>query len=143
MPFAKIMIHIVFGTKSREPLLSKEILEKTITHIKENAKQKEIFLDCINGYTEHLHCLISLGTEQSVSKVVNLIKGESSYWLNKNHITSTKFEWADEYYAASVSVSQLDVIRKYINAQKEHHRKKSYTEECEEFLKKYGFRSLG
>lgn len=65
-----------------------------------------------------------------------MIKGESSHWINKNGITKTKFEWANEYYAISVSESRVSVTQEYIQNQKEHHRKKSFGEE---FIKKYGF----
>lgn len=143
MPFVKIWVHIVFGTKNKDPLLLKETREKVIAHILENAKSKGIFIECINGSFDHLHILISLGSEENIAKVVNLIKGEASYWINKNKITKTKFEWADEYFAVSVSESQVDVLRKYIRNQEEHHKKKSFTEEYNEFMKKYGFKFLG
>lgn len=92
MSFVRIWIHLVFGTKNRVPFLTKDIREKVINHILDNASQKEVYIDFINGYKDHLHCLISLGSEQNIAKVVNLIKGESSYWINKNKITNTKFE---------------------------------------------------
>jgi REP element-mobilizing transposase RayT len=143
MAFVKIWVHTVFGTKNREHYLIKEVREKIISHILLNAKAKNIFIDCLGGYNDHLHCLISLGSEQNIANVMNLIKGESSFWINKNKITNTKFEWADEYFAASVSESQVELVRKYIFNQEEHHRKKSFQEEYEEFMKKYGFKTLG
>ncbi|MCL6098946.1 MAG: IS200/IS605 family transposase [Bacteroidetes bacterium] len=142
MSFVRIWVHLVFGTKNREPLLSKEVREKVIHHIIENARVKNIFIDRINGYNDHVHCLISLGLDQNISKVVNLIKGESSYWINKNKISKTKFEWADEYFAVSVSESIVDSVRQYINNQEVHHRKKSFSEEYDEFINKYGFKLL-
>jgi len=143
MPYVRIWLHVVFGTKNREKYLTDNVRNKVIDHILENAKMKEIFIDTIGGYKEHLHCLISLGTEQNVAKIINLIKGESSYWINKNKITEMKFEWADEYFAASVSESQINKIRNYIKKQVDHHRKKDYSEEYDEFMKKYGFKYLG
>lgn len=143
MPFVKIWVHIVFGTKSREPFLVKEVREKVISHILENAKSKGIFIDCLNGFLDHLHILISLGSEESIAKVVNLIKGEVSHWINKNKITNTKFEWADEYFAVSISESQVESIRTYIRNQEIHHKKKSYLEEYEEFMHNYGFKNFG
>jgi len=143
MSYIRIWVHLVFGTKNRETVLTTEIREKVMAHIAYNARVKGIFIDCLGGYTEHLHCLFSLGADQSIAKISNLIKGESSYWVNTNKIIRTKFEWADEYYAASISESQVDVERHYIAYQEEHHRKRSYTEECEEFLKKYRFKELG
>jgi len=134
MSFVRIWVHLVFGTKNRESFLPGEIKDKIIKHIIEYAREKEIFIDSINGHKDHLHCLISLGSDQNISKVVNLIKGESSYWINKNKMLNIKFKWADEYFAVSVSESQLEVVRNYIGNQEEHHRKKSYAEEYREFI---------
>ena len=142
MPYIKIWIHLVFGTKNREQFLSSDVREKVLNHILENARSKRIFIDCIGGYTEHIHCLLSLGAEENIAKVVNLIKGECSHWINKKNLTKTKFEWADEYFAASIGESQLESVRKYIRNQEEHHTKKSYTEEYNEFMNKYGFKYL-
>ena len=143
MSYVRIWVHVVFGTKNKETLLIKNVKIKLLKHIKENAKDKNIFIDEINGDKNHIHCLISLGVGQSISKVSQLIKGESSFWINKNKITKAKFEWADEYFAVSVSESQVDVVRKYIRNQEEHHKMKSYSEEYDEFMKKYGFKYLG
>jgi putative transposase len=139
MPHIRIWVHTVFGTKNREPFLTEEIRTSVIFHIYKNVKQKNIYIDSINGFSDHFHCLISLGSEQSIANVVHLIKGESSHWINENRLTKMKFEWADEYYAVSVSQSNVDSVKAYIKNQAEHHRKKSYVEECEEFMKKFGF----
>jgi len=143
MPYVKIMIHAVWGTKSRYPFLTQEIRKKVIDHIKENAKVKGIYIDRINGHTDHLHCLLSLNADMSISKAMQLIKGESSFWVNKQNLTASKFEWADEYYAASVSESRMAVVRNYIDNQEEHHRKETFTSEYEEFLRKSGFEVKG
>ncbi len=123
-------------------MLTKEKKELVIEHIKQNAKLKSIYLDSLNGNTEHLHCIISLGPDQSVSKVMQLIKGESSFWINKNNIPGAPFEWADEYFAVSVSESQIQKVRSYISGQEEHHKIKSWEEEYNEFITSYGFERL-
>ena len=71
-----------------------------------------------------------------------MIKGESSFWINKNGLSKGKFQWADEYFAVSVSESQLPKLRDYIKNQDEHHRKKTWEEECEEFMQKYSFEKI-
>jgi len=142
MSWLRIWIHIVFATKNREPYLNDAKREKIFNHIKENAKEKGIYIDKLNGYSDHIHCLISLENDQSISKIVQLIKGESSYWINKEKLTSTKFAWQDDYWAVSVSESHLEKVRKYINNQKEHHRVKSFTEEVELFMQKYGWKFI-
>jgi REP element-mobilizing transposase RayT len=68
-----------------------------------------------------------------------LIKGESSFWVNKQKILKGKFEWQDEYIALSVSESGISKVRQYIANQEEHHRKKTFTQEYEEFLSVHGF----
>lgn len=133
----------MWGTKNRHRYLTKEIREKVISHIKQNAKQKGIYVDSVNGYDEHLHCLLSLNADMSIAKAMQLIKGESAFWINKEKITSTKFEWAVEYYAASVSESVLPKVRAYIKNQEEHHKKTTFQEEYEEFIKNYSFSDQG
>lgn len=139
MSFVKIWVHTVFSTKNREPLLSKSIRKDVYEHIISNCHKKEIFLEAINGYSEHIHCLISLGKEQSISKVSQLIKGEASFWINKNELTTKKFMWQDDYFAVSVSESQVKQVVKYIQNQEAHHAKKSFAEEVDEFMNKYGW----
>ena len=142
MSYVRIWLHCVWATKNRVPLLTKEKKEIVIEHIKQNAKLKSIYLDSLNGHTGHLHCIISLGPDQSISKVMQLIKGESSFWINKNKIIETPFEWADEYFAVSVSESQIQKVRSYISGQEEHHKQKSWEEEYSEFITSYGFERL-
>src|SRR5674476_1181290 len=108
MSFVKVMIHAVLGTKNREPYLMNAVRQKTIQHIKDNAKSKQIYIDTINGHNDHLHCLFGLNADMSISKVMQLIKGESAFWVNKEEIIKTKFEWADEYFAVSVSESMYE-----------------------------------
>ena len=142
MAFVNIMVHAVWGTKSRYPFLTKDIRPAVYEHIRQNAKSKQIFIDSINGVEDHVHVLLGLNAELSISKTLQLIKGEASYWINKQKMTTPAFEWADEYYAVSVSESQLQKIRDYIVNQEEHHRKKTFQEECDEFLKLYRFNKI-
>ena len=140
MSWVRVYIHLVFSTKNREPFLNSiELRKQVFQHIKNNAKEKEIWLDCVNGWQDHAHCLISLGKEQSISKIAQLIKGESSFWINQNSLTENKFEWQDDFWAVGVSESHLESIRKYIHNQEEHHYKKSFTNEVNDFMKKYGW----
>lgn len=142
MPFIKVWIHTVFSTKNRKPFLSKEIRKEVFKHIKENALKKDIELSLINGYSDHVHCLISLKASQNISKIVQLIKGESSFWINREKLCSEKFSWQEEYFAVSIGESQLNRVKRYIVNQEEHHQTKTFKEEYEEFIKKYGFISL-
>ena len=138
MPYIKVMLHCIWSTKNRQPLIDAELKPKLLDHIKENSIRKNIFIDCLNCVEDHIHLLISLGSEQTISNVAMLIKGESSFWINKQKLIKHKFEWQDEYIALSVSESAIDKVRDYIYNQEEHHKKKTFTQEYDEFLKLHG-----
>jgi putative transposase len=137
MPFIRIMVHLIWSTKNRESIIALSLKPTLLDHLKSNAREKNIWIESLNCVSDHVHALISLGADQSISKVAMLLKGESSHWINKNDLTKTKFEWQDEYIAISVSESNVETIKRYILNQEEHHRKKSFAEECNEFFKMY------
>ena len=141
MSFAQIWLHAVWGTKNREPVLQRDLRLKLIPHILENARGKNFFIDCINGYVDHLHCLMTLNADLSLAKQMQLIKGESSFWINKNKMVKGRFEWADEYFAVSISEDKLDNVRQYINNQEEHHKKLSFHDEYNNFLIHFNFKA--
>lgn len=142
MPYIKIWIHLIWSTKNREPLLQKPVRSKVISHICENALAKGIHVDFSNGYVDHIHSLISLKANQSIAEVAHLLKGESSYWINKNSIVKPKFSWQDEYIAASISHSSVNKVRDYIRNQENHHKKVTFAEEFRLFMDRYGFELL-
>jgi putative transposase len=126
MSYVRVWIHAVWATKNREHLLTQEIRPRVLSHIHENAKQKGIYIDSMNGYTDHLHCLFGLNADTTIAKTLQLIKGESAYWINKEGMIPVKFVWANEYYAVSVSESVLNDVRAYIDCQEEHHKKTTF-----------------
>ena len=137
MAYVKIWVHSVWGSKNRYPFLQKELKDRLITHIKQNAKTKKIYIDTINSHSDHMHILIALNADMSIATTLQLIKGESSNWINKEKLTKAKFAWAGEYFAESVSESDLYKVRNYINNQEEHHKKKTFEEECKEIFKDF------
>jgi putative transposase len=139
MPFIKIWVHLVWATKNRVPLLTKDMWQQVFKHIKENGMEKNIYVDFVNGHVDHEHCLISLNANQTIAKILQLLKGESSFWINKNNLCKQYFEWQDEYFEVSVNESGVDAVREYIKNQKTHHARKTFEEEYDEFTRKYGF----
>ena len=135
MSWVRIWVHLVFSTKNREPFLQKSIRQNVFDHIRENARSKNIWIDSINGHVDHVHCLISLDREHSISQVAQLIKGESSYWINKNKLTPMRFSWQNDYWAEGVGEEALQRTRLYIWNQEYHHTKKTFAEEVNEFQK--------
>jgi putative transposase len=142
MPYVKNWLHCVWGTKNRAKFLLGDTKFDVINHIRLNAKVKGIYIDFLNGYSDHLHCLLSLNHDQSLSKVMQLIKGESSFWINKNSLIRYKFEWAEEYFGISISESHLPNVREYIKNQEQHHKSQTWEEEYDELIEKYGFKKF-
>ena len=139
MSFVKIYVHTVWTTKDRLPYLSDNHRANVISHIRDYAKSKGIYIDHINGVKEHIHSLISMCAEQNIATIMNLLKGESSHWINKQNLIQGKFSWQDEYFAVSIGESQIDSVRKYIRDQEVHHLKKTFQQEYDEFMSNYGF----
>jgi putative transposase len=142
MPHISVWIHFVWTTKDRAPLLNDSIRPKVFEHIRENAKKKGIFIGAINGWLEHVHCLVSLASGQTIDEVIRLLKGESSHWINQNRLCKMKFHWQDEYFAVSVSESLLPAVRRYIDNQELHHQSRSFGDEFDDFIGRAGFQRL-
>ncbi|WP_338813131.1 IS200/IS605 family transposase [Bernardetia sp. Wsw4-3y2] len=140
MSFIKVYIHFVWSTKNREQFLDTPSLRKEIwKHIFFNGHEKGIAIDFVNGYSDHCHCLVSMNAEQTLSQITQLLKGESSFWINKNELTERKFGWQKEFYAVSVSESMLEKVRNYIKNQEEHHKEKTFEQEEQQLMRKFGF----
>ncbi len=139
MSYIKVYVHYIWSTKNWVPFLTKNIRFDVFRHIQENAKKKNIYLNFINGHFNHVHCLISLNDALSIGKIAQLLKGESSHWINLNKLTKTKFEWQDEYMAIGVCDDKIQIVRDYIAKQEEHHNTVSFSQEYDQFIKRYGF----
>ena len=137
MSWVRIWIHLVFSTKNHVPLLNNEIRPVLFNHILENGKHKEIKMGCVNGYTDHVHCLLALNRDMSISKAAQLLKGESAHWMNAQKLTPEKFGWQDDYWAVGVSESHVKDVFNYISNQESHHQKVTFQEELTSFLAKY------
>ncbi|MBI5476709.1 MAG: IS200/IS605 family transposase [Ignavibacteriales bacterium] len=135
--FTQIYIHIVFSVKQRVSLIQnewREELHKYITGIIQNQGHK---LLAINSMPDHIHILIGMRPDDSLSELVRDLKANSSKWINEKKFLKTKFFWQEGYGAFSYSHSQLDKVIHYIKNQQEHHKKRPFKEEYISFLKKY------
>lgn len=128
MPYIKVRVHFLMRSDKK----FSNILEKM-------RKKKNIFIDYLNGYVDHVHCLVSLNAEQTLKQVMQLIKGESSHWINKNNLCKQKFQWQDDYFTVSVRESVAGKVRNYLKNQVQHHRRISFDGEFKKFLQRAGF----
>ena len=135
--YTQIYIQTVFAVKNRVCLINKEWkdeLYKYITGIVENNNHKLI---AINGVPDHIHIFIGMKPDQSISDLLQDIKGASSKWINEKKFVKGKFQWQSGYGAFSYSQSQIDKVVKYIQRQEEHHRRKTFKEEYVALLKAF------
>jgi putative transposase len=140
MSYAKVYIYFVFTTKNRIPFLdSLRMRRKVWLHIKENAEEKGLCLEIVNGYTDHCHCLVSMDRDWTIAEVMHLIKGESAFWINKHKLCKERFSWQDQYFAISVSESIVQRVRNYILNQENHHKKKDFQSEYDVIVKEHAF----
>jgi len=83
---------------------------------------------------DHLHLFFGFRPNQSLSDLMRMVKGESSEWINKEKFTPSLFRWQEGYGAFSYSRSQIKAVAEYIENQEQHHRKKTFLEEYQQFL---------
>jgi len=135
--YTQIHLQFVFAVKYRDGLIHasfKEELYKYISGIIQNHNHK---LLAINGMPDHIHILIGMRPTQSISDLLQDIKGSSSKWINEKKFLRVKFEWQEGYGAFSYSKSQVNEVIKYIQNQETHHKTKTFREEYINFLEAF------
>ena len=140
MPSIKVYLHFVWTTKIRIPFLyHRDIRKKVWQHIADYAKTKGIHILIVNGHTDHCHCLVSLTNKQTICEIIQYVKGESSFWINKSglisdYFISEKFDWQNDYHVESVSPSLLKTVIHYIQNQEDHHIDNNFDDELKKYL---------
>ena len=135
--FSQIYIQVVFAVKGRESLIEKEWEERLYQYITGIVRAKQQKLIAINGMADHIHIFIGMKPSCCLSDLIREIKKSSNEFIQLNKFSKFNFSWQDGYGAFSYSHSQIDAVVKYIENQKEHHKKTSFMEEYIEFLKKF------
>ena len=136
--YTQIQIHAVLAVKNRVSLINEDWrkrLYKYIISIIHSQKHKTI---AIGGTNDHVHILFRLNTTQTVAELMRQIKRGSSEWINRNNLTTGKFEWQSGYGAFSYGKSQIPTVARYIKNQEKHHAKKSFLDEYKKILDNFG-----
>ena len=120
--FVQIYVHLTWATKYRRPVLVDNKRGLILKKIRTIAKTKGYQALIINGHTDHIHCLLRLRNSDSISRIINDLKGISANWINKNNILAEFFEWQEGYAAISVSPKNVKFIINYIYNQEMHHK---------------------
>jgi len=135
--YTELIYHLIFSTKHREPLISPRLQEELYAYIGGILRDQGGHLLEVGGMPDHLHLLIRIKPDISVSEIVRLVKANASKWANERPDQMERFAWQRGYGAFTVSLSQAPMVSQYVRNQEEHHRKKTFQEEFVEFLKRH------
>jgi len=119
-------------------MLDQRAAAKASTSLMEYAQEKGIYMKINYFNSDHTHALIDLPTNLTIEQTIQLLKGSSSHWINQNRLVRGRFAWGRGYGAFSVSHSDVDRVSKYIANQREHHRKRTFENEYQLFVNRYG-----
>jgi putative transposase len=136
----KVILHMVFATKDRMPLIDAEIRPRLhaymATVLREiDPSQSQAYR--VGGVADHVHIAASLPRTVTISKLFEIVKKESSIWIKQQGANYEKFYWQGGYGCFPVAPSQLDQLIRYIDKQEEHHRTITFQDEFRNLLQKY------
>ena len=134
---AKVLLHVVFSTKNREPYITKKWQPKLHAYLAGACRGNNSEAYRVGGVGDHIHIACSLPRTLTISKLIEEIKKTSSAWMKEQDPRLRNFTWQAGYGAFSVANSQLPTLIHYIENQAGHHRKKTYQEEVIGFLQEY------
>lgn len=134
--YTQLIYHAVFSVVERKKLLSKEVRNRLFPYIAAIGINNDFTILTSGGYDDHVHVLLSLKPSIQVSKALQLIKGGSSKWMHDTFPSLKTFSWQHGYGAFSVSYSQIDMVKRYIASQEEHHKKITFEDEYIALLEK-------
>jgi putative transposase len=135
---SSILIHLIFSTKHREPLVTAQIEPALHAYMAGILRERHCPALTIGGMPDHVHILFALARTASVSDVAENLKKDSSRWIKTRAAAVGQFHWQSGYGAFSISQSSVEQTRHYIDGQTEHHQVRTFQDEYRAFLRKYG-----
>jgi REP element-mobilizing transposase RayT len=135
--YSKLTYHVVFSTKYRRKTITEVVCERLYQYIGGIVRNLDGCCLEIGGVEDHIHLLANLASTKSVSDSIRDIKSNASRWLNELPEAKNWFGWQKGFGAFTVSHSQIEIVRSYIQNQREHHRTKTFEEEFIELLRRH------
>ncbi|PJE39569.1 MAG: transposase [Flavobacterium sp.] len=135
--YTHIHLQFVFAVKYRDGLIYSSFKDELYQYMSGIIKNHNHKLLAINGMPDHVHILVGIRPSQSVSDLMQDIKGSSSKWINEKRFLKVKFEWQEGYGAFSYAKSQVNTVINYIKNQEQHHAVRSFNQEYLEFLAEF------
>jgi REP element-mobilizing transposase RayT len=134
----KNLIHLVFSTKQRAPLISETVRDPMHRYMAGIFENCECRVPLTNSVADHVHTLFSLSKNWSLKDVVEELKRSSSKWMKTQGKSFADFYWQSGYGAFSVSESAVARVKRYIANQEEHHRRVTFQDEFRELCRRHG-----
>lgn len=122
MPFWRTYYHFVWATKNREPLIDAKLEKRLFPYLVKKAGELGVNVYAINGWTDHVHLVVSIPPKWSIADVVKRLKGASAHYLNNTSECEKRFVWQRGYGVLTLGERQRAAAEEYVNNQKEHHR---------------------
>ena len=122
------------------PLINPVVEKQIHEHMREQFIENGCPVRIINGMEDHIHVLFLQNPKMTITDIVKQVKWNTSHWINEQNIIADKFAWQTGYAAYSVSESQLEKVFQYVKNQKEHHTKKTFMQEYDEFISAHGLK---
>jgi putative transposase len=136
--FTSLLCHVIFSTKEREPFLDEELRPRLFAYMGGVLREVGATGLVVNGPADHVHALVSIPATQAVSDMRRILKTNSSRWVHEQWPQKKEFAWQSGYGAFSVSKSNVEEVRRYIENQEEHHKHVSFQDEFRAFLHRHG-----
>ena len=135
--YTQLNVQTVFTVKGRGNILTSHFRAQLFEYIAGILRNNKQFPLAINGYKDHVHIFFELNPDSSLSSVLELVKSNSSKWINSNHLVMGRFEWQRGYGGFTYSRSQRNNVIQYILNQENHHTSQTFREEYLEILRKF------
>jgi putative transposase len=137
---SNVIVHIIYSTKNRKPWLKEASLREELHAYSATVLKNEVDSPAIiiNGVEDHIHILCKLSRKYAIMDVIKASKTETSKWIKKRDPSLAEFQWQGGYGIFSVSQSNVDQVKRYIENQEEHHRKSTFKDEFREFCRRHG-----
>ena len=132
-----ILLHVVFSTKYRKPVLADQWRNELFGYIGGIVNDHKSTLLKAGGIEDHIHLLLRINPQFAISQTMQLLKSNSSKWINEQQKTKSKFSWQRGYGAFSVSQSMSEIVKRYIERQREHHKTQTFKDEYLTTLQKH------
>jgi putative transposase len=135
--YTSLLAHVTFSTKLRRPLITPALEERLLPYLGGIVRQTGGSLLAANTVPDHVHLLIHLPPTIAMSVAMRDVKACSSKWIHESFPGTRQFTWQRGFAAFAVSRSGVPAVTRYIERQKEHHRKVTFQDELVKLLQKH------